>query len=216
MLQRQVKQIHDRHTQLVLVSVRQVVITENGLFHGREDSHKDRREVLHQRILVQLHLPRREGKAQPMHQFHCTASQGRISHVTVRRHHNAEGGEYSIWVKVREETRWNPVAFSLRRSVPVQIEQLDDVLEHRARKSIPHRSRLRRRQRRLASSGSVQKEMEGQINEVTEALEEGTLSQYRLRQQEFSPCSFRNRRVLLVERRRTPLERVERLLGHRQ
>mmetsp|Transcript_55766 Transcript_55766/g.146677 ORF Transcript_55766/g.146677 Transcript_55766/m.146677 type:complete len:270 (-) Transcript_55766:1692-2501(-) len=161
-LQGEVEEVHHGDAQLVLVPVGKVVVAHDSLLHGDEDVDEARDQVLSDGRLIELLLPGGEREAEAMHELHRAAPQRRVPDVLVGRHDNAECREDRRGVEVHVETRGN--AASLLLPVAVEVAEVDDVLQNRARHRVPHGRRGGRRQRLLPLRSRVHEEAEGEVH----------------------------------------------------
>mmetsp|Transcript_53399 Transcript_53399/g.173683 ORF Transcript_53399/g.173683 Transcript_53399/m.173683 type:complete len:360 (+) Transcript_53399:750-1829(+) len=213
-LQTQLKELHDRNPELILQSVRQVVIAHDRLLHCNEDVDQAWNHVLPERLLIEFVHPRRECRAEPVQDLHCTAAQRRVTNMLVRSHDHTERSQHRHRVQVDEEPRDHVVCSLL--PVPVKIQQIKGILQDGAGASMPE-SAWRRRRECLAGPGSgVLEEVEGEVYQVPEALQENRLLQGRLGDKELAPSNVGIVPVLLHQVSRDVLHTVEGLLDHRQ
>mmetsp|Transcript_98594 Transcript_98594/g.283289 ORF Transcript_98594/g.283289 Transcript_98594/m.283289 type:complete len:258 (-) Transcript_98594:1166-1939(-) len=147
-----------------------------------------------------------------MHQLHRAAAQGGVADVVVGSHDHAERGQQGIGVQVREQAGRDAASLALVVAVPVQVAQVDHVLEDCARERMPRGAGRRRRQRLLPAGGAVPQEAESQVDQMPKPLEEAGLPERGLGEKELPPSGVRVGPILVHEVARDVLEGVEGLL----
>mmetsp|Transcript_69976 Transcript_69976/g.112908 ORF Transcript_69976/g.112908 Transcript_69976/m.112908 type:complete len:241 (-) Transcript_69976:303-1025(-) len=120
-LQRHVKEVHDGHAQLVLVTVRQVIVAHDRFLDGDEDMNKARNEMLNKRWLVQLLRPGGECQAEAVQELHRPSAQRRVLDVVIRRHDDAKRRHHWVWIDVRKKAGGNAVTTLLSVAVSVNV-----------------------------------------------------------------------------------------------
>mmetsp|Transcript_13570 Transcript_13570/g.29986 ORF Transcript_13570/g.29986 Transcript_13570/m.29986 type:complete len:275 (-) Transcript_13570:1698-2522(-) len=142
-LKSQVEEVHDRNAELVLVSVGEVIVAHDRLFHGDENIYQARDQLLVQRWMVQFVPPRSESKTKAVQKFHGPSTQRWITDMIFRGHDNAQRCEDRVGIHMDKESGRNPTSSLLSLPVPVEIAELQNILQNRARHHVPTWTRCR-------------------------------------------------------------------------